>query len=315
MGITVNALGKPFLKAIVNTKDLSLTVHTLQYPRISLSWKWISKSKTLQMVVKTMKNKMIVNLRMDWTNKILAVNGFLNKERVGAKLFFVKRAMIFKVTLAPGNIMKATFTKGANQIRVNLQRIVKRKTVNQAAFAYAFNTKLSEVMFKYNAELVQKIGDFLRPLIANAVTDIKEFLERIKSQDKKLIELSQDVQTNIMEFLKKIDQSIQQFDIGPFTTKLTQSGSQLFKQLSTLTVELLKQLADGLDNIKANTPRTVAKVRELVTSVKQLYTQLNGDVRMRGKELEAKLKVVIAMVEKLLKQGEELIVTACNEGR
>merc|ERR1712142_425776 len=189
--------------------------------------------------------------------------------------------MIFKVTLSPGNIMKATFTKGNNQIRVNLQRIVKGKPVSQAAFAYAFNTKLSEVMFKYNAELVKKIAYFVRPLLANAASDFKGFVERVKSQDKKLVELSKDVQANIMEFLKKIGKSIQTFDIEPFRQTLTASGAKLFKQLSQLTIELLKTLADGLDNIKANTPKTVAKVRGMVKSVKQLYAQLNGDVSMR----------------------------------
>merc|ERR1719193_413303 len=313
--LTINALGKPFMKVILNTKDMSLTIHTLQYPRFSVSWKWINKSKTLQMTMKTLKNRAMVNLRMDWSNKILAVNGFLNKERVGAKLFFVKKSMIFKVTLSPRNIIKATFTKGNNQIRVNLQRIIKGKPVSQAAFAYAFNTKLSEVMFRFNAELLKKIADFVRPILANAVTDAKDFLVRIKNQDKKLIELSNDVQENIMEFLKKIDQSIQTFDIEPFRKTLAKSGAKLFKQLSELTVELLKTLADGLDNIKANTPKTVAKVRELVKSVKQMYTQLSSNVKMSKKELEQKVKMVIEMIEKLLKQGEELLITATKEGR
>ena len=52
----------------------------------------------------------------DWTNQILALNGFFNRERVGAKLFFVKRNMIVKVTLSPGNIMKATFSKGISPL-------------------------------------------------------------------------------------------------------------------------------------------------------------------------------------------------------
>jgi hypothetical protein len=134
--LNIDVLGKGFAKAILNMKEKSITIHTLQYPRFSVSWRWVPKSKTLSMSIKTLKNRMMINLRTDWTNKILALNGFMNKERVGCKLFFVKKAMIMKLTLAPQNIMKATFTTNKNTLRLNLQRIVKGKTVNQMAFSY-----------------------------------------------------------------------------------------------------------------------------------------------------------------------------------
>ena len=47
----------------------------------------------------------------------------------------------------------------------------------------------------------------------------------------------------------------------------------------------------GLDNIKANTPKTIAKIRGLVASVKEMYTKMNGDIRMQGKEIQDKVKI------------------------
>ena len=84
--LTVNALGKPVLKVIVNTKDNSLTIHSLQYPRISASIKWITKSKTIQMTLKTLKNRMMINLRTGKLNKALFFDKTLT--RTGKKITY-----------------------------------------------------------------------------------------------------------------------------------------------------------------------------------------------------------------------------------
>ena len=56
---------------------------------------------------------------------------------------------------------------------MNLQRIVKGKTVKQAAFSYAYNTKLSEIVFNYNSDLVKKVQQFLTQVVKNTATDFK----------------------------------------------------------------------------------------------------------------------------------------------
>ena len=70
-------------------------------------------------------------------------------------------------------------------------------------------------------------------------------MERIQSQDEKLIQLSKDVQKNLEDLLKKVDQSIQDFDLTPFKKSMGESATKLFKQLSEVTVQLLKTIAQG----------------------------------------------------------------------
>ena len=306
--LNVDVLGKGLVRAIINKKINSFAIHTLRGPRFSISWKWASKSKTLVTIAKTHNSKMMLSIRADPSNKIFAMNGFINKKQVGMKLFFVKKSMIFKVTLTPKNIMKAVFTNAGNQLRVNLHRIVDGKSLNQMTFAYAYDTKLTEVMFKYNKELIKKITEFLQPIITNTIADAKELLEKVKNSDEKFMEISKEVEAQVKALLQKVDKSIQEFDIEPIRAALSTYAKNMFSQLSAATTQFLNALAEGLDTIKTNTPQTVEKLREVIKNCKTMVAKCNGD-------LKTTVKVIVEMIEKLVKQGEELIGSVSAEGK
>merc|ERR1712080_106341 len=133
---------------------------------------------------------------------------------------------------------------------------------NQAVFKYTVNAKLSEVLFKWDTELLKTFEGLIKPIIENAVSDVKGLLNEIKSQDGKLIQLAEDAKAKVKYYMSEADKAISNIDFVPLRDFVVTSTSKSLKSLSEITITISKSLATGLDNIKANTPETVEKLRE-----------------------------------------------------
>ena len=296
-----------YVKVIFSKKDKSLSIQLS--PIGSVSIKYIPKSKSISISAKTKTNRLTFIFIADWEKKVAAIKGIFNNAKVrsktkfGVKVSYVDKS--FKVTFyaSPEEAANIIMSYIDNTLQMGIQRTSRKKIIDEVSFKYSFMKDICEFTFNWNTDIIKKINNLIRPSVQNTVKNIKGSLSNAWQNTNKLIDISREAKTEILNFINKIDKAFDDFDFGAARDIIGSSTLKALKKLSEVTVKALKSLATVLDKVKAGMPGTVQRLKELMKEIKALNINLN----MKGKEINKKAKILMMKGKELAKIGQAML--------